>query len=268
MPSASSTRIVVLPQTDAPSQNDARGGCKFERRRSGTRPGSARSAVRNVVTFSISSRRMGLICIPDILPCSHPSAYSILQRHWPAYPQGPEVRLGDAGALANFPAAISSDEESLHCSLVPLDAYPWTIGNVNLTFLYPDGPLKNGACVVEVLETVGGRTRSQEVRAHFREDVARQREPRRLGQRGRPQPAGHAPDLHGVGHPVVAGAGLKALLQVVGAPPVLADADGGPGLLGDPGVALKVIGAGRLFDPPEPLLVEDTHPLEGSCHRE
>jgi hypothetical protein len=70
------------------------------------------------------------------------------------------------------------------------------------------------------------------------------------------------------GIPVVAGADLQALLQVVRAPPVLADADRGSGLLGDPGVAHEVIGAGRLFDPIEPLLVEDAHPLEGSCHRE
>src|SRR5215204_1427747 len=118
--------------------------------------------------------------------------------------------------LARFPAAISSDEELLHCSLVPLNTYPWPIGNVNLPFLYPDGLLQNGACVVEVLQAVTGRAGGQEMHAHLREDMARQRESRGLGQRSRPQPAGHAPDLHGVGHPVVAGATSRLFCRSCG----------------------------------------------------
>ena len=53
--------------------------------------------------------------------------------------------------LAHLFATNSSDEKSLHCSLVPLDTYTWPIRDADLPFLYPDGLLKNGTCVVEVL---------------------------------------------------------------------------------------------------------------------
>jgi hypothetical protein len=71
--------------------------------------------------------------------------------------------------LAYLFAAISSDEGALHCSLVPLDTYPWPIGDADLPFLYPEGLLKNGACVVEVLQAMTGRAGGQEMHAHLRE---------------------------------------------------------------------------------------------------
>ena len=72
--------------------------------------------------------------------------------------------------LAHLFAAISSDEGSLlYCSLVPLDTYPWPIGDADLPFLYPEGLLKNGACVVEVLQAMTGRAGGQEMHAHLRE---------------------------------------------------------------------------------------------------
>src|SRR5918994_4483519 len=90
--------------------------------------------------------------------------------------------------LAHLFAAISSDEGSLHCSLVPLDTYPWPIGDADLPFLYPDRLLKNGACVVEVLQAVTGRAGGQEMHAHLREGMARKRGARGPRQRNPPPP--------------------------------------------------------------------------------
>src|SRR5215208_488833 len=78
--------------------------------------------------------------------------------------------------LAHFSAAISSEEKSFDGSLAPLHPYPWPLGYTDLPCLYPDRLLKNRACVVEVFQAMGGRARGQEMRAHLREDVARQRE--------------------------------------------------------------------------------------------
>ena len=69
--------------------------------------------------------------------------------------------------------------------------------------------------------------------AYLREDVARERQAGWLGQGRGPEPVRDAADLHSVGHAVVAGTGLQALLQFVGVPPILVDTDRGPRLLGD-----------------------------------
>src|SRR5215216_8134862 len=152
--------------------------------------------------------------------------------------------------------------------LVPLQADPRPFRHEGVPVLDPDRLLEDRARVVEVLQPVGSRTDGQQVGTYLWEYMARERETRGFGQSGGSEPAGDAPDLHCVEHPVVAGPRLEALGYIVRAPPVLADADRGTRLLGDPGVSGEVVGAGGLLDPVEVLLVEYAHPLDRPRHRE
>ena len=97
------------------------------------------------------------------------------------------------------------------------------------------------------------RRHRQQMRAELGKDVARHGQARRLRERGRAHPAGHAADLHDVGHREPAGTRRDAARHVVRSPPVLAELQRRAHRKSELRMAGVVVGTQRLLDPVEAL---------------
>ena len=109
---------------------------------------------------------------------------------------------------------------------------------------------------VHVLEPVARRRRGEQVRAEFREQVARHLHAVRVRDRGGTQPARDATDALHVGHHVVVGAGVEGLREFPCVEQVLATLDRRAEFRGDTRVAGVVVVAHGLLDPVETFVVE------------
>ena len=78
-----------------------------------------------------------------------------------------------------------------------------------------------------------------------------------MRERRRPEPAGHATDLHHVGHHEVRRMCFDGVLHVQGSPPVFPTLDRGLRFARHERVADVVVSQCRFFDPGETFLVED-----------
>ena len=109
---------------------------------------------------------------------------------------------------------------------------------------------------VAPLEPVGGLAHAQRVRADLGIEVARQRQPRRAGDRRAAQPAGDAADAHQVGHVEVGGLRLHRAPEAARTVEVLADLDRRLQLARELRRAFEVVELDRLLEPLQPLVVE------------